>query len=277
MFDDEEDTDLAGEFNRTPQKQWTPPDQQHQQQPQQQPQQSYNNQSSYNNNANEGYQKKPWQGGNNNSNGGGGGGFQKKPWNGGDGGNKPWVKKPKEEFGPIEVYKPYAFMGNRDTPPDVLETMKRIATKLNEIGYTLRSDGGDVPGNVLEAGEWRKEVHLPWKAFNEKTSTLNYSQKEAYELAKLFHPAWDGLKPAIQAFMARNARVVLGKDLKSPVMFMVCWSQDGAETLSEKSSRTGNVGHPLAIAAALGVCIFNLAKPDAETRLLTFVKHPNPH
>lgn len=231
------------------------------------PQQSSYQKPPYNNQGQSGgYQKPPYNGGAKQY--GNGGGFQKQGF---DGQKKQWPKKQREEFGPIELYKPYAGIANKGAPPAILEAIARIVKDLDAAGFMLRSDGSDGPGDVYEASANRKEVHLPWREFNNKDSKHTFNQKEAFELAKMFHPAFEGLTPAVKAFMARNARVILGKDLKSPVMFVLCWSEDGVEHARDKTSRTGNVGHSIAIASALRVPIFNLQKADAEQRLRAYV------
>ena len=204
-----------------------------------------------------GYQKKPWQGGGGGN--GGGGGWQKKPWQGG--GQK------RHEDMDLTLYKPYACTANADCPPEILEKFDRIAKKLEELGYTVRVGGMDGVEDRIEKLVNKKEVHLPWKEFNNKQSKFTYNSERAFSIAKMFHPMFDTMKKGIQAFLAKNARLILGDKVNSPALFLVCWTEDGVESVKEKTNRTGFTGHPIAIASALGIPVFNLAKPDAEQRL----------
>ena len=219
--------------------------------PQNQQQSGYNTQrvQGYGGQSQNGYQKRPYSQG---------GGYQ----------SSGFQRKPKQEFGPIELYKPYAMVSNRDVPVPILGQMSEIAKLMDNLGFTCRIDGGEGASASAEPIECRKELILAWKGFNEKESAFTYNQPEAFEIAKLFHPTYDSLKPAIQAFLARNARVVMGQTLKSPIMFLVVYTEDGAETVKERTSKTGFAGHLIAMACGLGMPVFNLQKPDAYQRLV---------
>lgn len=196
--------------------------------------------------------------------GGQGGGYQKSSFN--------RFQRREEPEGPAEFYKPYVGTGSREIPPAVAETLKRVAAELEKAGYTLRSGGNLGAEDILEKATTKSEIHLPWKGFNDKDSKYTFTTNAAKELAAKFHPAWEGLKPFIQAFLAKNVRMIMGKDLRSPALFMITWTEDGAESVLEKSPRTGDVGHAIAVAHELRIPVFNFAKPDAEHRLKNYLK-----
>lgn len=83
------------------------------------------------------------------------------------------------------------------------------------------------------------------------------------------------MKLPVQAFLAKNVRLLYGDKLKSPALFMLCWSEDGAETLREKTNRTGSIGHAIQIAYSMRIPIFNLGKPDTEERLKRYLDLDN--
>lgn len=236
---------------------------------QEQDSQQFQNGTRYGNNSNGGYQnnqggQKPWQkqGWQNNrgGNGGGGGNWQKKPWQG------------RQEETDLTLYKPYACTGNTECPPEILEKFDRVAKKLEELGYTVRVGGMDGIEDRIEKLVQKKEVHLPWKGFAEKDSRFTYNSERAFAIAKMFHPTFDSMKKGVQAFLAKNARLILGDKMNSPALFLVCWTEDGVETAKEKTAKTGFGGHPIAIASAVGIPVFNLAKPDAEQRINMLVE-----
>lgn len=208
----------------------------------------------------------------NNRNGGGGynsggGGF--------NGGNR--NRQPQEPFDEanVKLYKAYAGTGNQDAPSDVLNKMKRLAKELEEFGYMLRVGAMNGPEEAFEAGAREVELHLPWRDFNNRQSKSYFNTPEIQTLAKMFHPTYDGLKPAIQAFLGKNVRTVLGKDLRSPVRFVIGWSEDGAELSNERTAKTGSFGHVISLAAAMKIPVFNLGKPDAESRLKHYLELPD--
>jgi len=185
-----------------------------------------------------------------------------------------FYKKPQEEEVDMDnpkIYKAYVGTGNRDVPDAIKNTIKSIATKLEAKGYTLRTGGLDGSEAAFETDIKLIELHLPWKGFNDKDSKFTFTPKMALAIAKMFHPTFSTLKPAIQTLLAKNVRLIMGKDLKSMAMFVLCWSEDGAETISEKSAKTGNVGHAIAIANHMKIPVFNLGKLDTEKRLMTYL------
>jgi len=190
------------------------------------------------------------------------------------GGQRPqFNRQNREEYnGPIELYKAYVGTGNREAPADILDRFYKLGKELEQHGYTLRTGAFEGPDQAFEASTSKHELYIPWKGFNNKESKFSFNTKPSLEIAAMFHPTFDGLKPAIQAFLACNARMLLGKDLKSPALFIVCWSEDGAETTKDRISKTGNVGHLIAIASAMKIKVFNFARPDAEQRLKDFLE-----
>jgi hypothetical protein len=207
-----------------------------------------------------------WSNGGNRGKWNGGGG------NGGQSGGFNSFRRNNEPQGPVELYKPYVITGNKEAPDHILQAMKGIVEDLEQQGFTMRSGGMEGPEDYVEKVATKKEIHLPWKGFNDKESPFSFTTPAAKELAGKYHSGFDGLKPAIQTFLAKNVKMLMGKDLKSPALFMVVWTEDGAETLQEKSVKSGNTGHAIAVACSLPIPVFNLAKPDGERRLRDYLK-----
>lgn len=132
----------------------------------------------------------------------------------------------------------YAGIGSRQSPPDVLAFMVEVGEFLAQKGYVLRSGGADGADKAFEQGcdlvQGEKEIYLPWKGFNDNPSELFLKSPElkeirdkAFELASQYHPAWDALNYGARCLMARNGMQVLGRDLNTPVSFIVCWNLGG--------------------------------------------------
>lgn len=173
----------------------------------------------------------------------------------------------------FQLYQAYGGLCNPDAPENVLSQMKQLAHRLDEKGYTLRTNGGKGGEEALESGTERKEMHLPWKKFNDRDSKFTKTTDEAKAVIRHFAPSFDTLKPAVQTIIASKAHVILGKDLNNPVKFLVCWTQDGAETVADRNARTGYIGVGIALAASLKIPVFNLKKPDALERLKQFLEN----
>lgn len=196
----------------------------------------------------------------------GNGGFR-----GGNGGGRGFQRQ--EDQGQARLYKAYVGTGNREAPPEVIQKITAIAKELEAFGFTVRTGGKEGPEQAFEDAVNDKEVHIPWKGFANKQSQFAYTSQHALELAQRYHPTWDGLKLPIQTFLAQNVRTILGKNLQSRAMFVIGWSEDGAETSKEKTAKTGFFGHAIAIAEAMLLPVFNLQRPDAIDRIKKYVGH----
>jgi len=158
----------------------------------------------------------------------------------------------------------YAGIGSRQTPNEILEEMILIAMVLARTGFTLRSGGADGADTVFEEGcnlaEGKKEIFLPWHGFNNNQSPLNSPSPQAYNIASKFHPSWGKLKNSVKSLHARNVHQILGRDLKTPCLFVVCYC-------------TGSGGTRLALDVAIDnrIPIINLVNREKySTLLLTF-------
>jgi hypothetical protein len=123
----------------------------------------------------------------------------------------------------------YAGIGSRETPKEFLRKFEDIAKVLAEKGFTLRSGGADGADTAFEFGcdevDGNKEIYLPWKGFNKNPSPLFDPPKEAFDMAAKFHPAWFNMKQGAQRMHARNCQQVLGKELDTPVDFVLCYTR----------------------------------------------------
>ncbi|MEB8476667.1 MULTISPECIES: DUF4326 domain-containing protein [Acidithiobacillus] len=156
----------------------------------------------------------------------------------------------------------YAGIGSRSTPDHVLQTMRKIAHRLSELGYTLLSGGAAGADSAFEEGCFgKKKIYLPWPGFRhlQGRHCVTLPSAEAYRVAEAIHPTWKRLNDTAQALMARNSHQVLGTDLRSPVDFVVCWTPDNCESEATRSRNTGGTGQAIALANRWGIPVVNLA------------------
>jgi hypothetical protein len=172
------------------------------------------------------------------------------------------------------VYKPYTAIGSRKTPLEIMDKMKAIAMYLQKQGFTLRSGAAGGADTAFENGvtdQSLKEIFLPWKGFSGNTSSYFQPSSEAFELAKNNHRYWHQLSNAAQKLMARNSHQVLGVDLNTPSLFVVCWTPDGCESHQTRKGVTGGTGQAISIASKAGIPVFNLFNSGSEQRLHKYV------
>lgn len=155
----------------------------------------------------------------------------------------------------------YSGIGARSSPLDICKLMANYAEYLVSIGYILRSGGASGADNAFEtgcdAGNGRKEIYLPWPEYNGNKSTFYDIPPYAYQLAAEIHPVWNKLKFSVKNLHARNCQILLGKDLKTPSEFVVCWTPGG--------KICGGTATAINLALKNNIPVYNLAiKLDKE-------------
>ena len=160
----------------------------------------------------------------------------------------------------------YAGIGGRDIPKYIYDYMVSIGEYLSNC--VLRSGHAEGSDSAFEEGcdnyGGRKEIYIPWKGFNKSDSNLYHITDEALELAAKYHPAWDKLSKWAKQLMARNCFQVLGKDLKTPCDFIVCWTKNG--------KMIGGTSQALRIAKDYNIPIFNLGCYNSEDEIRKALK-----
>lgn len=164
---------------------------------------------------------------------------------------------------PVTIEKAYAGIGSRETPPEVLIQMKQLAQALEARGFVLRSGGAPGADTAFARVVLNRQIFLPWNGFQGLKITHPIPD-EAYVIAAQYHPIWDKLSDAVKSLMARNVMQVLGPDLKSFSMFVICWTPDGCEDGAKTGSKTGGTGQALRVATSYGVPIINLKNNSVQ-------------
>jgi hypothetical protein len=120
--------------------------------------------------------------------------------------------------------KAYAGIGSRETPPDVLAIMRRLARLLGSLGFTLRTGGADGADTAFENGAAKVELYLPWPSFNGRSGSgfLSQPSNKARSIAEQHHPRWYALDHATKKLIARNTHQVLGATCGAPSAFLLC-------------------------------------------------------
>lgn len=173
--------------------------------------------------------------------------------------------------------KVYAGVGSRETPPEVLQEMSRLAECLAIAGWVLRSGAAPGADSAFEAGVHAAsndmlEIYLPWKGFAGHKSALYGTTTESLVMAETFHPAWGRLSDAAKKLHARNCHQILGLNLDDPVKFVVCWTPDGCESKRTRSRESGGTASAIVIGEKHGSLVFNLKNPGSRVRLTEYLR-----
>jgi len=130
----------------------------------------------------------------------------------------------------------YAGIGSRQTPQAICLFFSILAAWLEARGFVLRSGGAHGADTGFESGvvtQANKTIYRPRAA-----------TRAAIALAASFHPAWAACNEFAKRLHGRNAMIILGADLKTPVRFVVCWTPDearGGTSLGIKIARANKI------------------------------------
>lgn len=165
------------------------------------------------------------------------------------------------------MIKYFTGIGSRGTPSEIQDVMRKIGCKLAKSGYILRSGGADGADKSFELGfdecniGQEKEIYLPWPNFNSHNSQLYRPINEAFEIALQFHPKPEALSKGVRKLHARNVHQVLGKDLRTPSDFVICWTES-----------KGGTQQALRIAEHYSIPIYNLIDKKHRKQLGNLLK-----
>lgn len=178
----------------------------------------------------------------------------------------------------------YAGIGSRETPDDFCQLMRGIAAWLSRDRTTLRTGGAPGADDAFLHG-WistidspdpipgMAELYLPWIPFNgwgETDRAAMLVEKPtpwAFDMAKLYHPAWGNLTLGAKALHARNMHIMLGLDLDDPVDAVICWTPGGR--------LVGGTAQALRVAVDFAIPVHNLANEDERTVIVDAIHEDN--
>ncbi len=160
-----------------------------------------------------------------------------------------------------------------------MNAMRATAERLSTLGYTMRS--GHAPGadTAFEVASQQSEIYLPWQSFEQDRPVIgSYVQTQATEaamqLASRIHPAWERLDRGPRALHARNMHQILGRDLQSPVDFVVCYTPDGS--LTGYGTDTGGTATALRLAYRNNIPVINIKRPEHAAAVANYLQETVP-
>ena len=197
--------------------------------------------------------------------------------------NKPMRRMFSEQYVCEPIHKRYTGVGSRKTTELGEERIYRVVKALIRKEYLLAT--GDAPLGA-DVYFWDR-VPFGYKErfgpngrryYKEHTKVVK-PESDAYALARIIasknHPAWNYLKEEFHKELhIRNVFQVLGEHLDTPSEYLLCWTPDGAETKTKKT--TGGTGTAIRIANSFGIPVFNLCNDDALERLTDYLGVINP-
>jgi len=160
----------------------------------------------------------------------------------------------------------YTGIGSREATLDVCEKLERIAIRLAELDYVLRSGGAKGADRAFQRGA--ESVHGVTEIYKAKGKFKHMIPAWCFEEVKKHmppnRPPFDSMEEHTRKLLARNMLQVLGEDGQAPSEFLVCWTPAGLTD--------GGTGYALRCAVAHGVMTYNLRNPIEEKAFDGFLR-----
>lgn len=141
------------------------------------------------------------------------------------------------------VTKRFAGIGNQIIDGHARYAIHTCSKIIYEKGYHLVTGGAKGADTEFE------------KYFPERNTILRAKDAtpKSIQMAEEFHPAWNKCNAYVRALMGRNAMIIMGEDLKTPVEFVLCYCVD-----EEK----GGTSFGIKIARYYKIPVYNLANDN---------------
>jgi hypothetical protein len=162
----------------------------------------------------------------------------------------------------------YAGIGSRETPQEIQDEMTEVAKILQSEGFVLRSGKARGADIAFEKGAGPEKEIFP--------GSLKAGEKEL-AIAREIHPnpvALDNSKGNPEYtwnLMARNTNQIFGKDLNTPVDFVLAWTPDGLTDYRNRTIKSGGTGQAIEMASRKGIPVINLANSGWREQLSDIV------
>lgn len=167
----------------------------------------------------------------------------------------------------------YAGIGSRETPIYILHEMTTIAKYLESIGYILRSGGAIGADQAFERniGLDKKQIFLATDDHYRTPGREHMIAREIHRNPKALDASLH--KDYFWKLMARNTNQIFGKNLDSPVDFVLCWTRDGITHHDDRTKYTGGTGQAIELASRKDIPIINMYNKDWKEKLVYLLEN----
>lgn len=128
----------------------------------------------------------------------------------------------------------YAGVGSRKAPQDMLDMGCNIGYQLALLNYILQSGGAPGMDKHFELGcdkaQGKKNIFYARDATSEAITMARTLLGDRH---------WNNMGQYAQMLHARNCFQVLGKDLNTPVKFLICWAEPDLGTYGGLTPKGG--------------------------------------
>jgi len=184
-------------------------------------------------------------------------------------------------------------VGSRDTPPEILEQMRKIAKHCCKLGIIVRSGkagGADASAQAgcqdyyetlhlkvpfqfdsSEPSQVIPEMYVPWSGFGEDWMTeawdsVQGSNVGARLIAESIHPNWIACKQGAKKLHTRNICQILGRDIDTPSDLVLYYCKESG------GNPTGGTATAVNLALRVGCVCINMLHDDWKGNLKPYFK-----
>lgn len=177
--------------------------------------------------------------------------------------------------------KSFAVFDNGNITDEKMKLLKQMCSFLFNLGYVYRSTADNrsaVDKAIREIPGARIKVYKLWsKAKDDNNGFQVESEKTtrlAYELAANYHKKFLEQKDIVRCLNARTVQVLLGPECKTPVSFMLLYTDCGSNGFSKsfKIETAGFTWFPLKIAKDAAISTFNVNNDDFVPTMQKYLK-----
>lgn len=121
------------------------------------------------------------------------------------------------------------------------------------------------------------EAYRPWKKMAPDLASVakTFADKQAYEAACYYAPKFSSFPPGVRCIRANAVYALLGKEIKNPSNFILCWTECGSEAITKDTDfkKIGNAGVFFTMGKDLNIPIYNIKNKDSVQKLAEYLKN----
>ena len=131
----------------------------------------------------------------------------------------------------------FGVIGDQEVDDSIKPMMLKVSKYLTEQGYTCVHGGNMGTEMTFAKGAKYEKMILPWNGFNHMRGPIHNPPQKAYDLAAEVYPKWWKASKGMKKILARNAQVIFGENLDSPVEFLMTWGNNRITEHAESLAR----------------------------------------
>ena len=170
----------------------------------------------------------------------------------------------------------YTGVGSRSAPSEIMSLMTSVASKLEQLDYSLRSGAADGADTAFESGvsnPMNKQIFIAWNGFSNRYDSeegvfnvKGQAVVQAEEIASSIHPAWEKLSRGAKGLHTRNIFQCLGPTLNVPSKFLICYAE-----VDKHGTPVGGTRTAWECAKQNNIPCFNLFFEEDRERIMEFI------